>query len=270
MESKTSFELSDILHLSTHSLPIANEFFFLTDTLLSDGSFILHSLCHLFLKAQRNVLLVGLENNFQYYYTIGKKMKVNLLAEENRKLFHFIDATNGPFSWSVSLQDENVEKLPKSEMKLPENSEDFAKFLKLIDQRLEELEKNSEVSGKGTGNAMCCVLIDCINILANCISRQELVEWIQACHDLVQDYDGLFVILMHEDDEGLLKTIAHRSDFIFSAEPLESGFSKEVTGQISILCNTVSSISDEFPLCLHYKIQENNVKFFKKPIFSQK
>jgi len=61
-----------------------------------------------------------------------------------------------------------------------------------------------------------------------------------------------------------LNTLAHQSDIVLSVEELKSGYSKDITGQLSVIFNRVPSsiqgTAHKLFQSYHYKLTESNLK----------
>jgi hypothetical protein len=70
------------------------------------------------------------------------------------------------------------------------------------------------------------------------------------------------VVLAHELDKPFfaLNSLAYRADLILSVEELESGYSKEITGELSVIYKHIRDPVLHAPHSYHYKLNENNVR----------
>ncbi|CAG8841340.1 10592_t:CDS:2, partial [Racocetra persica] len=85
-------------------------------------------------------------------------------------------------------------------------------------------------------------------------------------------YDGTLISLIHADeiaeslsidnidfdDEIFIKSLIYKSEYILSVRGLESGFSRDVSGEITIARGPKNFERWFRPTTLHYKILDNN------------
>lgn len=166
---------------SSKILPISGSLFLLTETLRADVSFIIHHFLSLYLKNAGRVILVGLEHHFQHYFLIGKKVRMNLVEEEESGNFKFIDLVSKPFVWCENNPN-SLNQISKSKPL----SFDASKS-NVLEELYLEIEKNFIQMEASNLKKPCCLIIDCFNILlnvTNCVA--ESIQFIQYCQTLIQ------------------------------------------------------------------------------------
>ena len=129
----------------------------------------------------------------------------------------------GRLHWSLQIP-------PWKFLKLPDDSLQQANPFKLFYQQLQQ-----NVEHRKTPNGFC-IIIDSLNTLLNYSKNvYEVLDFLHYVRLLIEENEECsLVVLLHEDDEEqVLKAIAHLSSVIISVEPLETGYSKDITGQVS-------------------------------------
>jgi len=260
-------------------------FVLIADALQADGSFLLHHYILSYLKGGGRVVLVGLEQSFFHYFSVARKMGVNLNSEIQLGNFVFVNALSSPYSDYTSTPPST------SSISAPSSGSEFTfqdaslESLKALYRRLSLL-CHGEDTGVGlqgsnsvssSTNRKTLLSVDGISILCNVFSHFEVAQFLIQCHSLVQQLqpESALAVLVHDDiasstneftyGASLWTKISQLSgaDLILKTSPLETGYSKEVHGQLNII-RTKEFSKEQSKLCtrFHYKITENTVKLF--------
>jgi len=214
-----------------------------TDTVRTDGGFLLVHFLISYLKSGRHVCFVALEQSLFHYVSVCRKLGFNLTAEQNKGTFNFINGLSEPYLWTSSLS---------SDLSVPLFT--FASngsFQSLFDRIYEDITKKSYNSG-------FCIIIDSVNLLLNFGKPKDIFSLIHYLKVLVEEKtDSCLVALIHEgEDDKTVKMIIHQSSILISVEELSTGYSKDINGQVSIKNNQ----GMKEPIRFHYKAMESNIK----------
>jgi len=228
-------------------------FLLITDTLKADGSFLLHHFLHWFIKEKKFVVLTGLEQSYFHYFNVGRKLGTNLNNEKEH--FIFVNCLSSPYSWTHSIQS-TTPSIPSIEFSFP------SQYPKGIFESL-YLTIKKQMDSKPGG----CIILDNLNLLLNLTSLVEVMQFLQYCQLLVKSKKkdpSLLVALIHKsEDDFVINTFSHAADVIFSVDELESGYSKETHGKLSIQYNSILSKEQSLlPVQLHFKTMEKTVHLF--------
>ncbi|KAI8604986.1 hypothetical protein EDD21DRAFT_364764 [Dissophora ornata] len=296
-------------HLPSSHAPLLPPGIFLsiTDTQASDGNFLLHHFISNYIKADHNVVLVGLAGILVHYTMVGRKLGVNLATAKTKGIFHFVDgltqltdyaAPNKCFLIKPSESKPlaagaagSAESTGPSKISKPTTvttataaapivlsySPKLSDFYKV----LEDLIKNTVSRDSGQGKQLCLILDD-LSVLLNCgWPCRDVLALVRYLKLLVAKVNGSLITLVHADgvlaeevsQDGLVKGVFYEADYIIDVRGLDSGGSRDVHGQLSMLHGPGYLLrqragevkENEWPaLTLHYKILDNNVEVFAK------
>ncbi|CAG8540425.1 8789_t:CDS:2 [Rhizophagus irregularis] len=230
--------LDSSLSFPDNNLPPNKKSILITDTLSASGNFLIHHFIVNQIKSDKHVILVGFSQIFNHYLTIG------LLTCD-------------------SLSDSPISK------------ESLHNFYKIIKQIIET--RHSSID-----DSRVCLIFDDLSVLIySGFSVRDILEFVKACRMMIEKYNGSLVMLVHADEditqsslddeldqEIFLKSLIYQSEYLLSVRGLGSGFSKDVSGEITIARGPRNQDKWFRPSTLHYKILDNNVQFFVKG-FSQ-
>ncbi|KAF9913171.1 Elongator subunit elp6 [Linnemannia zychae] len=298
-------------HLPSSHAPLLPPGIFLSisDTQASDGNFLLHHFISNYIKADQNVVLVGLAGILVHYNMIGRKLGINLATARTKGIFQFVDGLTQLTDYAAP----NKEYLAKSAEPKPTPTVSAAtttagatgagritrpvtasaappappKVLsyspKLVDlyRALEEIIK--ETASKTSGpNKQLILILDDLSVLLNCgWPCRDVLALVRHLKLLVAKFNGTLITLVHADgvmaeevsQDGLVKGVFYEADYIIDVRGLDSGGSRDVHGQLSLLHGPGYLLrqrsgqvkENEWPaLTLHYKILDNNVEVFAK------
>lgn len=164
---------------------------------------------------------------------------LNLNTEQSKGTLTFINGTSKLYEWSDSL----VSSTASSSEVLTLSSTGLRNVYETI----------AKSFSKQKGGY---IIIDNLNVLLNFASSLvDVLDLLRYIKKLVEDSEtpSRFIALLHEDGEDeALKSIAHFADIIMSVEELETGYTKEISGQVRSLCHSLDSNTDTFNRCLFY------------------
>ncbi|KAF9997420.1 Elongator subunit elp6 [Modicella reniformis] len=304
-------------HLPSSHTPLLPPGIFLSisDTQASDGNFLLHHFISNYIKADHNVVLVGLAGILIHYATIGRKLGVNLTAARTKGNFHFVDGLTQLTDYAAPNKEyfaKPVETNPAGAVASPSlntnsttasgasstprivNSSTVAAATasppiilsyspKLSDfyKVLDDLIRNT-VSKNNTHKKQLCLILDDLSVLLNCgFPCRDVLALVRYLKLLMAKVNGSLITLVHADgvlaeevnQDGLVKGVFYEADYIIDVRGLDSGGSRDVHGQLSLLHGPQYLLrqragqvkENEWPaLTLHYKILDNNVEVFAK------
>ncbi|KAF9426216.1 Elongator subunit elp6 [Podila epigama] len=162
---------------------------------------------------------------------------------------------------------------------------------KLFDfyKSLENLIVNEVVKKSAPGSKkQLCLILDDLSVLLNCGWQcRDVLALVRYLKLLVAKHNGSLITLVHADgvlseevaQDGLVKGVFYEADYIIDVRGLDSGGSRDVHGQLSMLHGPGYLLKqrsgkveeNEWPaLTLHYKILDNNVEVFAKGYSSEK
>lgn len=129
-----------------------------------------------------------------------------------------------------------------------------------------------EASAKTSPNPL--VIIDDTNVLLWAgFSHNDVIALLHNIRVLIESVQGTLVTVVHADEEGndddesdsFVRTMLSRADIVLMVEPLQSGQSRDVHGQLSII-NGPKQRGLVEAQALHYRLMDNNCTFFAKGI----
>ncbi|RIA88228.1 hypothetical protein C1645_775563 [Glomus cerebriforme] len=265
--------LDSSLSFSDNNLPPNKKSILITDTLSASGNFLIHHFIVNQIKSDKHVVLVGFSQIFNHYLIIGRKLGVNLTLASQKGLFSFIDGLTSLYSQTDSKQTSVL--TPNSLSDSPISKESLQNFYKIIKQIIET--RHSSIN-----DSRICLIFDDLSVLIySGFNIKDILEFVKACRMMIEKYNGSLVMLIHADEdvsqsspddeldqEIFLKSLIYQSEYLLSVRGLGSGFSKDVSGEITIARGPRNHDKLFRPSTLHYKILDNNVQFFVKG-FSQ-
>ncbi|KAF9574415.1 Elongator subunit elp6 [Mortierella alpina] len=285
-------------HLPSSHTPLLPPGIFLsiTDTQASDGNFLLHHFISNYIKADHHVVLVGLAGILVHYTMVGRKLGVNLATARTKGNFHFVDGMTQLTDYAAPNKDylakpaDNKQTAPAaaSTIAKPAASAPIAPPVLSYSPRLsdfykvlENLIKNTTSTGAGQ-QKQTCVILDDLSVLLNCgWPCRDVLALVRYLKLLVGKVNGSLITLVHADgvmaedvsQDGLVKGVFYEADYAIDVRGLDSGGSRDVHGQLSLLHGPGYLLrlraglvkENEWPaLTLHYKILDNNVEVFAK------
>ncbi|KAJ2960666.1 hypothetical protein NQZ79_g4049 [Umbelopsis isabellina] len=245
------------------NVPPAGSNIVITDTLKSNGNFLLHHFIANHLRAGQKVIVVGLSQIFNHYFLIGRKLGINLQTHKQNGQFVFIDGLTHltTYTQNAPLPSAKTPTTPNSVLQ-GNSAQGFYSTIK----------EHTEACAKDSSNPL--VIIDDVNVLVwggfPVVDVLSLLHNIRVLTEMVQ---GTLISVVHADEEGaddetsdsFVRSVLSRADIVLMAEPLQSGLSRDVHGQLSIV-NGPKGRGVVEAQALHYRLMDNNCTFFAKGI----
>ncbi|PKC74686.1 hypothetical protein RhiirA1_529390 [Rhizophagus irregularis] len=285
--------LDSSLSFPDNNLPPNKKSILITDTLSASGNFLIHHFIVNQIKSDKHVILVGFSQIFNHYLTIGRKLGVNLTLANQKGLLSFIDGLTSLYSQTdlfskfnstvtattitttTTTNNQTSVLTCDSLSDSPISKESLHNFYKIIKQIIET--RHSSID-----DSRVCLIFDDLSVLIySGFSVRDILEFVKACRMMIEKYNGSLVMLVHADEditqsslddeldqEIFLKSLIYQSEYLLSVRGLGSGFSKDVSGEITIARGPRNQDKWFRPSTLHYKVLDNNVQFFVKG-FSQ-
>ncbi|KAI8998159.1 hypothetical protein BC832DRAFT_595214 [Gaertneriomyces semiglobifer] len=221
-------------------------FALVTDELQSDGTFILQHFIsrHLRSPDQRcKVVLLGLAQTLANYIAIGKKLGLNLPASSQNGRFQFIDG-------SSNLQE----------------------FAASPTAALKSLLVNLSSAVRPQETRPCVVIDDLSVLLYSGVPLNDIITFVATLRSQIEKEDGFLAVLVHADPSGnedveqrvLNTTLMHMTDYILHVQPLKSGVTQGVDGQLTLARGPLLDVAEFRSTLLHYKIGETGVQFYQR------
>ncbi|ORY96195.1 hypothetical protein BCR43DRAFT_473816 [Syncephalastrum racemosum] len=236
----------------------------LSDSLQASANFLLHHFIVNHLKANRKVVLVGLSQIFNHYFLIGRKLGVNLQASKQSGQFVFLDALTHLNSYTkrTPYPPERVPSAPTAVLDGSCSSDALPSFLSTIQSHLSE-------------NALL-ILDDTSVLLDTGFDASSIYDFIYTLKHTLAEKQGTLISVVHADESGVedvdqdafVRTMLHSADLVLQVQALQSGFARDVHGQLCILPGPQHIPDDTIPpaQALHYKILDNTAEFFARGV----
>ncbi|KAF9160253.1 Elongator subunit elp6 [Actinomortierella ambigua] len=252
----------------------------ITDTQASDANFLLHHFISTYVKADQPVVLVGLAGILNHYTLVGRKLGVNLTTAKTKGIFHFVDGLTQLTDYSAPNKDfvKPTTTTTTTTAQPQQVTLQYSPNLKDIYKTIEDLVRSIQA----TSAKQLCLILDDVSILLNCgWPCRDVLALIRYLKLLCEEVNGSLVTLIHADavmadevdQDGLVKGVLYEADYIIDVRGLDSGGSRDVHGQISMLRGPgflrrlrAGQVKEhEWPaVTLHYKVLDNNVDIFAK------
>ncbi|KAG0242220.1 Elongator subunit elp6 [Actinomortierella wolfii] len=256
----------------------------ITDTQASDANFLLHHFISTYVKADQPVVLVGLAGILNHYTLVGRKLGVNLTTAKTKGIFHFVDGLtqltdySSPSKEYLSPTKSTTAAASTGATTQQQVTLQYSPKLKDVYKTLEDLVRSIQA----TSQKQLCLILDDASVLLNCgWPCRDVLALIRYLKLLCEEVNGSLVTLIHADavmadevdQDGLVKGMLYEADYIIDVRGLDSGGSRDVHGQISMLRGPgflrwlrAGQVKEhEWPaLTLHYKVLDNNVDIFAK------
>ncbi|KAI9244830.1 hypothetical protein BDA99DRAFT_577059 [Phascolomyces articulosus] len=252
-----------------NNVPPTESHIVITDTLKSNGNFLIHHFVGNHLKADRHVILIGLSQIFNHYFLIGRKLGINLQAYKQSGQFSFIDGLT-----HMNTYTEKIPYPPTGTPSTPTNTLDGSQpadnnlllFYKIIRYQLSQNTKAHPL----------LILDDASVLLMSGYGLDAVTQFLQKLKVLMTSVGGTLMTVVHADEEGVddpeqdafVKSVISGAELILQAEALGSGLARDIHGQLSILHGPqyIPKSTNTVAQALHYKILDNNAEFFAKGI----
>ncbi|PVU97367.1 hypothetical protein BB561_000574 [Smittium simulii] len=268
-----------------HQVPETGTLTVITDSIKADATFLLLHTLASSLKQTTNeetVILVSFEQIFVHYSRILRKMGSNVDALKLDGRLAFVDGLS---------ELSELTKLKKNHLDTSTNVSDAMKPNSFI-KGLGDLNAADTVSALMQAVLGCSYKIDNttnnkparkikgifihgLSVLVDIACGANIIRlFINILKTYLQENGGFLVILTNADQDiineseaeddfvSLLTGILYQADLVFQVEPLISGYSTDVTGQISIASKPHYKAQISGPTVLHYKTQDTKTVFF--------
>ncbi|KAG9286108.1 hypothetical protein G9A89_000168, partial [Geosiphon pyriformis] len=266
LSSFSSTTLSGITH------PPAGSSILITDTAVTSGDFLLHHFIVNQIKSGRHIVLIGFAQIAGHYIAIGRKLGVNLTQAHEKSTFSFIDGLTSLFSTSLKSRDTkdtittSILANPTTPISTSSSSStslnDIYKIIKdVINMRHKDV------------NSHLVLIFDDLSVLVYAgYPVRDIMEFFKACRILCEKYNGSLITLIHDDPEAFLsedttktipenifiKSLQYQSEYILAVRGLGTGFSRDVSGELTIARGPRNFDRSYRPNTLQYKILDNN------------
>ncbi|KAF9577326.1 Elongator subunit elp6 [Lunasporangiospora selenospora] len=302
-------------HLPSSHAPLLppGSYLSISDTQASDGNFLLHHFISNYIKADQNVLVVGLAGILVHYTMVGRKLGVNLVSARQKGQFHFVDGLTQLTDYAAPNKEyvkETTDTKPSGAAPAPpsESTSGASRIAKastaaatpappvvlgyspkLSDMYrvLSDIVKGAADQAKGPGpKKQVCLILDDLSVLLNCgWSCRDILGLVRYLKQLVVKYNGVLITVVHADavlaeeasQDGLVRGVYYEADYIIDVRDLDSGGSRDVHGQASLIISMLHGPgyllrlragqvkeNDWRAQTLHFKILDNNVEVFAK------
>ncbi|KAG0298041.1 Elongator subunit elp6 [Linnemannia gamsii] len=302
-------------HLPSSHAPLLppGTFLSISDTQASDGNFLLHHFVSNYIKADQNVVLVGLAGILVHYTMVGRKLGVNLATARTKGNFQFVDgltqltdyaapnkeylaklaepkpatttstATPSPPTTTTTgariTRPAAAAATPLAPPKVLSYSPKLVELYRALEGIIQETASKTKT---GPSEKQLVLILDDLSVLLNCgWPCRDVLALVRYLKLLVAKFNGTLITLVHADglmaeevsQDGLVKGVFYEADYIIDVRGLDSGGSRDVHGQLSLLHGPGYLLrqrsgqvrENEWPaLTLHYKILDNNVEVFAK------
>ncbi|KAI9496422.1 hypothetical protein BDB00DRAFT_971465 [Zychaea mexicana] len=253
-----------------NNVPPTKSHIVITDTLKSNGNFLIHHFVGNHLKADRHVILIGLSQIFNHYFLIGRKLGINLQAYKQSGHFSFVDGLThiNPYTQGSPYPPKGTPSTPTDTLdgsSQPSNTNVLLSFYQVIRRHILQSKTHPLL-----------ILDDASVLLITGYGLDSVCQFLHKLKVLMASVGGTLITVVHADEEGaddteqdaFVKSVVANSELILQAEALGSGLARDIHGQLSILHgpqyvpkSTVTAAQE-----LHYKILDNNAEFFAKGI----
>ncbi|KAI9599589.1 hypothetical protein BDF19DRAFT_462272 [Syncephalis fuscata] len=289
--------LSTLLY-GDNELPPVGECHLITDSLEADGNFLLHHYVAAFLRASTStvaasrpqVVFMGTGQIFSHYAAIGKKLGINVVAAKSKGQLYFMDLLSR-FTVPINANDTSTSRPDTALSKVPTaptrsfawmaqsndnpSTIDWEASLQAVVDSLRETICAGNGNDTTTLTTRTVVVVDDLTALlfAGC-PVQIVVGFARILRRLCDTHQINLVILAHDDltfeadaeHDLCMKLIARLPHTILAVQGLESGVSRDVHGQITLMRGAASVETDRstkfHPRLLHYRLLENGAQFF--------
>ncbi|KAJ1972697.1 Elongator subunit elp6 [Dimargaris xerosporica] len=238
------------------------------------------------------VVLVGLAQIFNHYLLIARKLGLNLNTYRDKRRFYFVD---GVSRISPMASFRKLLPTPIADQTTPTPTAPNAILPPILALQPDTdipsashtyLDKAFNVITQGFAGMDAtrpCLVIDNLTVLWDLgLSTEAVLGFVRSCKLWAESKRGVLVMLTHADRpllsnfqaasfpahqpstqfEYFLKALVYLTNFVFKIEPLSSGNSRDVHGQLSIIRGPQCQLPNFKSVVRHYKVYDNNVEFF--------
>ncbi|KXN73355.1 hypothetical protein CONCODRAFT_114710 [Conidiobolus coronatus NRRL 28638] len=240
----------------------------LIDTFATEANFLFNHFITNYIQQKSPVLFVGFKNIFNHYNLILKKMGCNLLLAKKSNLFYFIDGfTQLTSSEKIEQNTANVD------LTLQLNLKDKERVLSEMTEKLVDLIQSAAQSSPS--GQLGALMIDDLSTLFNCgVSTITVINMLKRLKVELNKVGSSLIVLVHGDKElsestehcKFIQLIMNQFMIWFKVEPLPSGYSRDVDGQMSIYrgYEYYQSPTQIEPNLVHFQLKDTSVEFFNR------
>ena len=259
-------ELNNISGLNLDELPSGQNILITESD--ADGSFILHHLLSMYLKSKNNACVVGLLQSFTHYNNVAKKLSLSLADHKEAKHFVFVEALKHISEQIITKSSGQVTSTSDEEwiQYSVGNTHDALKGLYFhIKKSLEDI-----ILWKTKPTIL---ILDDISVLLSLgVPVLDIVYFVQYLRQMVCKHNGCLAILCQgnktgDDEEGkfLCKQLKYHSNLLFQVEGLQTGYCKDVHGEIGIVRrNPADILGLNLTKYVQFKVTDKSVSFFAR------
>ncbi|CAG8606619.1 3780_t:CDS:2, partial [Ambispora leptoticha] len=287
---------SDDKYENIKNIPPSGSSILIKDTIGAEGGFLIHHFLVNQLKAEKHVVLVSLTQDMQHYAIIGRKLGVNLQIAQQKSIFSNIDGLTHLYTTASSSSIDSTINSPSATISANLRQQSLISDAVLTNSdsslsspplsHIYSTIKSVINTRHNVPNARLALIFDDLSVLlyAGC-NVCDLIDFFKACRLLCQKQNGSLITLIHADEtidpiissadeenarqENLfIKSLQYQSEYILAVRGLGSGFSRDVSGEITLARGPRNFDLEYRPTTLQYKILDNNVQFFARG-FSQ-
>uniref|UniRef100_A0A1D1XVH7 Elongator complex protein 6 n=1 Tax=Anthurium amnicola TaxID=1678845 RepID=A0A1D1XVH7_9ARAE len=230
-------------------------FLLVEDCVETSGAFVLH---HLLKRALSNseskeaVIFLALAQAFPHYDRVMRKLGCNLSTQRDKKKLYFFEMPKLQCPGETGRNDNEVGFIDL-----------YAKMQRTVEICLSPEYDVDHIK----------IMVDDISLLEIAArgSMDHVLDFLHYCITLTSEMDCSLVILNHEDIYSgteaptLRSYLKYLADIIIKTQPLPSGLSADVHGQLTILnykCMGEYGHSWSRMQNFHFKVKENSVDYF--------
>ncbi|CAG8433848.1 9609_t:CDS:2 [Ambispora gerdemannii] len=296
LDTALSFS-SDDEYDNIKNIPPSGSSILIKDTIGAEGGFLIHHFLVNQLKAEKHAVLVSLAQTMQHYATIGRKLGINLQIAQQKGTFSYIDGLTHLYTTAPSSSNDSTINPPST------ISTNLRQQSLISDAFLTNCDSSSSLSSPSLshiystiksvittrhnipGSRLALIIDDLSALLYAGCNVCNLIEFFKACRLLCQKQKGSLITLIHADEamdaiissadeenarqeDLFIKSLQYQSEYILAVRGLGSGFSRDVSGEITLARGPQNYDLEYRPTTLQYKILDNNVQFFARG-FSQ-
>jgi len=199
-----------------------NKFILLEDCVSARADFlVVTKLCFL-LTENESVLLFAVKETVQHYSSIARKLGINLST--------FI-SSGQLYTLTPDVNNSNI------------------------------LSSLLTAAKTFLGEVSCNVIVDNVSVLFNLTTPRNVIAWLRYLEGISKDHVLVVGISSDiEEDRSLVSLLEHRADSVLHVQVLQSGFSKDISGQLSVTKRDVNGALSGSTL--HYRCQETSIQLF--------
>ncbi|ETV73320.1 hypothetical protein, variant 2 [Aphanomyces astaci] len=210
------------------------EFILINDVVEASGSFFMHHITSMFLKADQRVCVVALADSLDHFAAVGRKLGANVVKAQHASppSWLHIDGFSHPADWCKPQHlQEDAPSTPSSvHATFSPASDDAASLCALFCQVRDFV---------GTQSSPVCIAVDDTSALVDMFGVRNTLTFLRYCRHLALSTASVLVVVNHTDVEadGMYFTAAltDLATFEYSVRGLDSGYCKDIHGAVRML-----------------------------------